>query len=177
MVFRNFHLLLSTLLLCLLLQSCRSPWSIRPEGLRNLQLSSQMPGAEDQRFQGYQVSDTVLREEGYEWQTLIIHHAQGNVWVEADFFKGEVINRLRIETPEFHVKKKIRVGNVWKELQPMAAGWNLTYLPTHQRIDAYSSEFPGIHFLFPTKEAPNPSEALSINSIPQDAEIVAIVVM
>lgn len=161
----------------LLLVACQGPKAISTAGLRHIQLGEQMPAPDNKQHRKVPFRDTVVQAGGYEWTARIIEYPQGEVWVESDFFGDNLVNRLRIETPELFVRKtdKLRVGSTAAQLRELHPRWQVSWLDEYGYYDVIDPKNIQIHYLFPAPADAHPDPNLS--ELPDTARVAAIVVM
>ena len=145
----HLNFLLISLVGWLGLSSCQSYKVLRDDGLKYVRLGQEMPLLTNKQFQKVAVRDTLLKSDGYAWNALILSYPEGEVWIEADFFGQDRVNRIRVETPDLRLvgQKGLQVGteaNVLKDLHPR---WQITYLPDFQVYDAVDPMASSFHYL------------------------------
>lgn len=77
-------------------------------------------------------SDTVHSEANpqiTDWNVRMLRFATGTVYLEADFDTGHLLNRFRIETPEYTMKNGLHVGSTAGEVFKAYEGEVLRILP------------------------------------------------
>jgi len=175
----NVTQILTALLLCHVLYSCTPKDAITPKGIHIARLGKEMPVSRNP-YEGYKTRDTLFQADGYSWPALIVEMNQGSVWIEGDFSDGKSINRLRIETPDFAFRKKVRVGYSLEALYQIGQTWEATYLRTYGKVDI---AYKGIHFLVDKSAIPaelqegsEPATIIDPASINKTATIESIVV-
>ncbi|MCB9234021.1 MAG: hypothetical protein H6581_20360 [Bacteroidia bacterium] len=137
---------LSCLLALIFLSSCAGS-KITERGLSYARLGQEMPKRDTKSLKGHAVADTTFRDQEYSWRVSTVKYKQGNVYLEEDFFMEDVLNRIRIETPELKVKGGIRVGQTLQVLKEASDRWYVHPLPDYQVFEFYSQKFPRVHFL------------------------------
>lgn len=171
--------ILAVLFLCNILYSCTPKDAITPKGIKIARLGKEMPTSPNP-YPNYQTRDTLFQEEGYAWPAWMIEMKAGKVWVEGDFSGGETINRIRVETPEYAFKKRIRVGDSLAELYEVEQKWEATYIRSYGKVDIACK---GVHFLVDKSAIPtafqkgtDPATIIDANSVDKTAIIESIVV-
>lgn len=156
---------------------CTTQRTITAVGLKYIQLGEEMPTPDNQQFRAGPYRDTLLVEDGYEWPAKIIQYPQGDVWIEADFFGADLVNRIRVESPTLSIKgnKKLHVGTSLSVLLSQHNRWQVSYLADYARYDVIDPLQQGIHYLFVAPDAVSTPPTLS--DLPPNATIQAIVVM
>ncbi len=99
------------------------------------------------KLKGHAVRDTLCSENEYQWRASILKYKEGKVWIEEDFFGGNMINRIRIETPEIILRNGMRVGMPISALLESNSEWFVSPMPIYQKFDFYSRLLPGYHFV------------------------------
>ena len=77
-------------------------------------------------------SDTVQAEGGEavkDWNVRLLRFASGTVFLEADFETGHLLNRVRLQTPEYKMKNGLGVGSAVAEIVKAYEGEQLYVLP------------------------------------------------
>ena len=146
-------ILLGLLLLLgsILLSSCgtRKNQLIGRYGLAYAQLGDEMPSPGLRSLKKYPAYDSLIDSEDFSWRVTCLEYKKGMVYLEEDFWGSEMINRIRITTPELHLKNGLRVGSTLRELLGSWEEWFIVPLPEFQLFDFYSRLYPRIHFLIP----------------------------
>lgn len=127
---------------------------IGSDGIYHVKIGGGMPPANQYEFNGIVCNDSIAEEDEYSWRIVTLDYKKGKVRVEEDFFMDEIVNRIRVETPELHLKNGLKVGSTLADLKKAEKDWYIAPLPKYQRWDFYSRKFPRIHFLV---EAPGKS--------------------
>lgn len=152
---------------------------ISESGLKYARIGAEMPPVGTKNLKGHAVSDTLMEENEYSWRVSVVDYKEGKVFVEEDFFLKDVINRVRIETPELKLKNGLTVGNTVADLAKITDQWYIHPLPEYKVFDFYSQLLPRIHFIIsqPGKMMEETDwEKYPISSFDQSAKISAIVV-
>jgi hypothetical protein len=159
------------------LAACTSLKTISPAGLKHVRLGQEMPGPENPQLKAGPYVDTLLQAQGYQWPAKVIQYPEGTVWIEGDFFGADLVNRIRVESPEIKVKgqRGLTVGTAKPEFEAKHARWQVSYLPDYARYDVIDPQQPQIHFLFVAP--PSIPEQPSLADLPDTATVQAIVVM
>ncbi|RMG74730.1 MAG: hypothetical protein D6722_02095 [Bacteroidetes bacterium] len=165
------HLLYGLLLLSLF-SACSAGRKIRPDGLSYARLGAGMPKEGRRRWRGKDVRDTLFLEEGFAWRAVVLQYPGGKVYVESDFLGQETINRIRIESPQLHFRE-LRVGSTVAELMATFPEWEVTDIPSFERLDLMPLAQPSLHFLLARPE----TIPARVKDIDPQARVVAIVVM
>lgn len=138
-----------------------------------------------------EIQDSVETGNGYEWLTRTLYFDQGQVIVEGDFIdqrqsndtllSDSRINRVRVESPLFRTARDIRVGQpVSRLLRAYPEGeFQVVPIPDYH---AYQVRMANSHIFYLISAAGHTASDLSAaeltpRMLPQDAPIVAIVVM
>lgn len=138
------------LLLCMFTYSCTPKNAITPKGIDIARLGKEMPIAQNPYY-NFPTRDTIFEGNGYKWPAMIVETNEGQVWIEGDFLDGKTINRLRIETPAYIVKRKIRTGSRLADLEEVGKTWEVLILREYGKVDILCK---GIHFLVDIKAIP-----------------------
>ena len=155
--FRNyFPFILCALLLALV--GCTGKKVIRSSGLSYIKLGEEMPPAGIQKWKKFTVNDSIFKEDEYQWRSSILDYRKGKVYLEEDFFSTEVLNRIRIETPELRLRNGLRVGNTVADLVASTPNWYIVPMKRFQMYDFYSELYPRIHFVIKDPSVPMDSE-------------------
>lgn len=163
----------------LFLGGCASMHTITPSGLGKIQLGMKMPVAGAGRYKGHGMRDSICNENEYQWRVAILHYPKGNVWIEEDFFGGNIINRIRVETPDVKLRNGMVVGIPVSRLLESTEVWYINPLPLYRKFDFYSPVFQGIHFIVDDPSRVIDSERFEdypVSSFDSVAKVVAIVV-
>lgn len=157
--------------------ACTSLKTISPHGLKHVRLGQEMPGPDNLQLKAGPYVDTLLQAQGYQWPAKVIQYPGGAVWIEGDFFGADLVNRIRVESPEIKVKgqRGLAVGSTKPEFDAKHARWQASYLPDFDRYDVIDPQQPQIHFLF-VAPASIPEQP-SLADLPDTATVQAIVVM
>lgn len=176
---RNTHLwpLVLGILVGSSLWGCTSLRTIRPDGLKHVRLGQAMPGPGNLQWKAGPYRDTLLNEGGYQWPAKILEYPNGEVWIEGDFFGADRVNRIRVESPDLHLKgrKQLAVGTPLAELRARHQRWQVSYLPGYARYDLIDPQQPNVHFLFAAPATVPDQPAL--DDLADTATVEAIVVM
>lgn len=175
----NVTQILTVLLLCNILYSCTPKDAITPKGIHIARLGKEMPISQNP-YAGFSARDTLFQADGYAWPALIVEMKEGSVWIEGDFADGKTINRLRIESPAFVFRQKVKVGNSLQTLFELGQDWEATFLRTYGKVDI---AYKGIHFLVDKSAIPielqqglEPATLIDPASVDKTAIIESIVV-
>ena len=156
----------------LLFFGCGGAKKISGGGLKYVNIGDVMPPEGLNQIKGHAVRDTIFNEDGYIWRALILKYKTGKVYVEEDFFNQNLVNRIRIETPDLVSRKSITIGMNFGELKTLGDDWDVNYLESYGFFDVASIDYPSIHYLIKSNINTKDSEKLE-----NDAKIVSIVVM
>lgn len=119
------------------------------------------------------------------WNVRMLRFDNGTVYLEADFEEGFLLNRIRIETPEYHTKNGIGVGSTVAEVTKAYEGENLQVLPFEEYgvmeivrpiIVGNASNRMIFHIPLGTWFKPE-QESYGLADLPQDAKVVRVVLM
>lgn len=137
-----------------------------------------MPQQGISQLNGLLARDTLYKEGGFQWRALILSYGGEEVFIEEDFGRQGLINRIRIESPELTAGKNRKVGMSWMALSKLGKNWDAIYLKNYGVWDVISSSQNRIHYLLEEKR----DTALidlngGISSISQESKVSAIVVM
>lgn len=169
---KNILLTCGLLLLCGLL-ACTSKRVIRPDGLGFVRLGDPMPAPERHRWRGCDMRDTLFHADDFIWRGAVLQYPGGKVYLEADFLGQETVNRIRIESPDLHYRRDLRVGSTVAELAAAFPEWDVQSLPAYGFLDLSPLAQPSLHFLVQP-----PRETVSaLTDLPPATPVVAIVVM
>jgi len=173
----HLHLLIICLLGGIGLTACQGHKVLRADGLKHVRLGQEMPLLTNKQFQKVAVRDTLLEGAGYAWDALILDYPEGDVWIEADFFGQDRVNRIRVETPEVRLRgqKGLQVGTTAEVLKALHPRWQITYLQDYQVYDAVDPMASSFHYLFPAPSTV--PERPTIQDLADKAKVVAVVVM
>ncbi|MDX1908585.1 MAG: hypothetical protein SF053_16225 [Bacteroidia bacterium] len=157
-----------------LLAGCGASRLVYPDGLSYIRLGEAMPTRAV--FHGRVLQDTLFVEGGYSWPAAVVRSGKGRIYLEGDFVGGSTLNRIRLTTSRYTTPLGIRVGMTWAELLPLAADWSALPIPGYGVADVASAAAPSIHYLVwaPAWVA---DTVFSIQNIPRDAPVTAIVIM
>jgi hypothetical protein len=133
-------------------------------------------------------SDTVMAESGAQitdWNVRLLRFASGVVFLESDFDTGHLLNRLRVETPEYSLKNGLRVGSTAAEVFNAYGAASLKVLPFEEYgvMEVIRNLLIGdtgrtLTFHIPLGPWYKPGlPAYDQSSIPADAKVSRIVVM
>jgi hypothetical protein len=161
------------------------------DGLAFIPLGSFVSEVEVADLAAGHIQDSVESGNGYVWVSRTLHFDQGQVIVEGEFMddrgindtllSSSRINRVRIESPLFRTTRDIRVGHTLQAL--LAAfpegGFQVVPIPDYH---AFQVRLPDSHIFYLVADTESMTEVLSpanlpVEALPQDAPIVAIVVM
>lgn len=167
------------LVLMMLLVSCASKKTIRSDGLSFARLGEELPTAGIGKLKGIPVRDTLFAEKEYEWRVSALQYKKGVVFIEEDFYRSEMINRIRIETPELKLKNGWKVGESISTLKNSTSDWAIVPMQRFKLFDFYSPIFPRIHFVVedPGVNMEDPDwKSYKIADFNPEAKVVMIVV-
>ncbi len=156
---------------------CAGEKAITSQGLKHIEIGSDMPEPDNRQFRSVSFRDTLIQEGGYEWTARILEYQDGEVWVESDFFGDNLVNRLRIESPSLQVKGKgkLRVGSTAAELKALHPRWQASWLEEYGYYDVIDPQQIQIHYLFPAPEDAHHDPG--IGELADTARVEVIVVM
>ena len=160
-------------------QSCASKKVLTSSGLGKVLLGTEMIPAGIGRYKGHTVRDTICNENDFQWRVALLKYPKGNVWIEEDFFGGNIINRIRVETSDIRLRNGMKVGITVGRLLESTSIWYINPAPAYRLFDFYSPVLPGIHFIVDDPEHDMVStnfEDYPVVSFNPEAKIVAIVV-
>lgn len=152
---------------------------ITPSGLYGIKLGDRLPPIEANEFKGVPLRDTILEDQDYSWRAALMSYEEGLVYLEEDFSNGDILNRIRVETPELKLKNGLRVGKTVADLQKIKGEWFISPLQDFGVFDCYSRSFPNTHFLIPDKgmDTSDPNwQKYRIEMLDPTAPIQAIVI-
>ncbi|MEM6804717.1 MAG: hypothetical protein AAF696_25190 [Bacteroidota bacterium] len=162
----------------LVLSACTSTNKITEKGLAFAKLGDPMPEKGLEAYGGNAVRDTAYDEGGFQWRALIVSYPEGEVFIEEDFGGQALINRIRVETPDLKVNKKLEVGMLWKELLPLKKNWDAVYLSDYQVWDVVFPRKGRIHYLIEEERELNQTDIeKGYKKISMEAKLRAIVIM
>lgn len=144
--------------------------------------------------EGVQITDRKFSEGGYEWMGKEISFPDGGtIMLEGEFvdegdpaqrLPNSTINRIRIESEQFHTLNGISVGSAIAELRSQYpdSAFRAYYIPDYQMIDISLPELSRIHFNIPgndtlAQQANGELLVVPIEQLNQDQAIKAIVVV
>ncbi|MEM7035933.1 MAG: hypothetical protein AAF570_03065 [Bacteroidota bacterium] len=161
------------------MQACAGPQTIRKNGLSYLKIGDPMPKKGMSRLEGRPLRDTTMNEGGYTWRGCLLEYEDGTVLVEGDFVQGKTVNRIRVQTPEFHVKGGLKVGDRMPGLLAKTDEWVVRPFPSYQLLELISPKFPRTIFLVraPGFDYEAEVEEVKVDEVAASAEVVGIVVM
>lgn len=119
------------------------------------------------------------------WNVRMLHFATGTVYLEADFEEGFLLNRIRIETPEYHTKNGLGVGSTVADIVKGYEGEQLQVLPFEEfqvmeivRPVIIGNASSRMIFQIPLGTWFDPKKELyTVADLPMDAKVVRIVLM
>lgn len=152
---------------------------ITTNGIHAIKLGDQVPPRGTEELKGISLRDTLLEDNDYQWRAALMEYKKGLVYLEEDFFGSEDLNRIRIETPELHLKNGLRVGKTVGDLREIQPQWYISAYPDYGVFEFYSRKFPQIHFLISTEQVKMDAEYVdeySIEAFGETDPIVGIVV-
>lgn len=152
---------------------------ITEKGLRFSKLGGEMPPAGARRHKGLPMHDSLAAQGEYTWRVAVLRYKGGNVVLEEDFFTKEMVNRIRIETPELQLRNGLAVGHTVNDLTVRSTEWYIVPLREYKLFDFYCRMYPGIHFLVDDPAHSMEDEEWEKYKAPDfnpSAKIVAIVV-
>jgi hypothetical protein len=125
------------------------------------------------------------RLEEIAWNVRMLQFANGTVFLEADFEEGFLLNRIRIETPEYRTKLGIGVGSTVAEVVKAFEGESLFVLPFEEygvmevvRPVIVGNGSNRMIFQIPLGTWFNPkAESYTLADLPLDAKVLRIVLM
>ena len=174
-----FGLSMALLLILTGLNSCSSTKNrINRRGLYSIKLGDKLPAVGVDKLEGVALRDTLFEDEDYTWRAAIMQYKNGIVYLEEDFGRSEILNRIRVETPELSLKNGLRVGNTVADLKRLKAKWYIAPLERFEVFDFYSALLPNIHFIVsdPSVKLTEHWENYSLENFKEEAGIVAIVI-
>jgi hypothetical protein len=126
----------------------------------------------------------IVREE-LAWNVRMLHFATGTIYLEADFEEGFVLNRVRIETPEYKTKSGVGVGTTVAGLAKAFEGELLYPMPFVEfgvmeiaRPVVVGNGSSRMVFHIPLGAWYQPGKAeYTMADLPQDAKVVRVVLM
>ena len=152
---------------------------ITNNGIHAIKLGDQVPPRGTEELKGISLRDTLLEDNDYQWRAALMEYKKGLVYLEEDFFGSEDLNRIRIETPELHLKNGLRVGKTVGDLREVQPSWYISAYPDFGVFEFYSRKFPQIHFLVATEQVSLDAEVVEeykIEAFGETDPIVGIVV-
>lgn len=162
---------------CLTFLSVGCSWTYRSKSAKvgDLEVGNAYPPAvlADGDWRGMTISDTIFNQGGYSWAGKVLQHEAGRIFVEADFFEGTQINRIRVETPEWESPQQLRVGMTWGDMLQRAdkRRWVGVLLSDYGVWDVVDKRYDRIHYLLPD------SALLDFSQMAPETPIQAIVMM
>lgn len=179
-ILRNKWMIAISILAMFGLSSCTGKKSvITSKGLYGIKLGDQLPAAGTDKYKGISLRDTLLEDEEYSWRAALMEYQNGLVYLEEDFGRGEILNRIRVETPELKLKNGLRVGKTVGDLQKIRGEWYISPLQDYDVFDFYTRLLPNIHFLVSDERAQmdDPDwQNYKMDMFNPEAQIVAIVI-
>lgn len=177
---RNRLVLILAVLTAIGMSSCTGKKSvITSKGLYGIKLGDQLPPPGAEKYKGVSVRDTLMEDDEYTWRAALMEYAEGLVYLEEDFSRGERLNRIRIETPELKLKNGLRVGKTVEDLRKIKGEWFINPLQKFNVFDFYTRLLPNIHFLV-SDEGTDISDPdwrnYKMEMFTPEAKIVAIVI-
>ncbi len=85
--------------------ACSGPSKITKKGLSYAKLGDPMPQEGISQLNGLIARDTLYKEGGFQWRALILSYGEEEIFIEEDFGRQGMINRIRIESPELTAGK------------------------------------------------------------------------
>lgn len=135
--------------------------------------------------------DTILNGSGYNWKSITLAMADGNITIEGEFIDDRYpidyvyrapVSRIRIENPEYKTLTSLRVGSTISELTSIFPDSliQLTPFPNYDAIQINTLNGSHLNYLVldPEKQIAIKSGGVpTIEDLPSSTEIFAIVVM
>lgn len=119
--------------------------------------------------------DTSMSQGDYHWNAVLLPYEKGFVLVECVAEGSEVVDRIRVYTPELQARKGLRVGDAVSQMQKTGGRWFITWLSDYQLFELTHAKMPGIHFIV---QAPGTSpETSDIRAFGAEARIVCIAIL
>ncbi len=132
---------------------CRyEPNRICELGLGGIVLGAPIRDAFIPDFPSEMITDSLDHKDGYVWVTRTFPYKQGRILVEGQYapedeandvlLSNSLINRIRVETPEFATESGIRVGMTLGELKKTSNGfsWTAVSIPGYEAIQVTSTK-------------------------------------
>ncbi len=168
------------ILLSLWVSACGGRYPIQKNGLPYLSIGEPMPPLNQTAWQGYPSRDTLFEEAGFRWRGIVVAQVGGSLLIESDFDTGDIVNRIRVESPGLTTRKRLQVGSTVADLQRKWVRWRAFYFPQYGLVDISAPGQPTIHYLVRETQLPEAvlsAEDLQFSQLSEDSPIVAIVVM
>lgn len=156
---------------------------ITPKGLHFARIGDSLPSAASNPFQGFQTRDTLFRDaiESKEvtWQALILMHKAGKIYLEEDFQGTGKIGRIRIESTDYRLKNKVKIGSTLSEILEASQDWEARPFPGFQLMELLSPKYPRIVLLLqvPGFEYGNAPATVPVEQLSGASRVVKIVVL
>lgn len=160
------------------LVACNGPSKITQKGLAYAKLGDAMPAKGTETLAGLPARDTLYDEGGFQWRALILTAGAEEIFIEEDFGKQGLINRIRVESPSLTVGKKKYVGMSWLDLSKLGKKWDAFYLANYGVWDVISQSQNRIHYLLEEKRDTSIIDLdADVRNILDEAKVKAIVIM
>lgn len=149
------------LLTAALLVSCTGKkMVIKSNGLSYIKFGEDIPPVGTKSIKNYALQDSIFEDEETSWRAAVVAHKQGNVYLEEDFYTKEALNRIRIETPEFHLRNGLKVGNTLGDLLETTDKWFIIPMKKYDLYEFSSPTlYPRIHFVVDDPSVPMDGES------------------
>ena len=158
---KRLHLLFMILGSSALMFSCAGKkMIIKSEGLHYIKFGEDIPPVGTKRIaKRYALRDSILEDDSTSWRASVVQHKDGLVHLEEDFYARELLNRIRIETPELHLRNGLKVGDTLATLLATTEKW---YIYPMKKFNLYEFSspilYPRIHFVIDDPSLPIHSE-------------------
>lgn len=151
---------------------------ITSNGVHALKIGETLPPTGEDRLRGHSIRDTFVEQGEYQWREVVMDYRKGRVYLEEDFYGSDQLARVRVYTPELHLRNGLHVGMAVSDLQAKAGDWTIVPYPDYNLIEAYSRTMPRIHFLIDDPATPKNGnwEDYKIEQLAPAAKIAMIVV-
>lgn len=133
---------------------------IKSDGLHYIKFGEEIPPVGAKRIaKRYALRDSILEDEDTSWRASVVKHKEGLVYLEEDFYTKELLNRIRIETPELHLRNGLKVGDTLADLMATTNKWYVYPMKKFNLYEFSSPDlYPRIHFVVDDPTVPMTSE-------------------